>query len=82
MTPRQVIEAAAKAAGVPVAAMRGKNNHPSRVLAKDLACKWLVEDLGMHGAAVAKLLGISPATVSRGMVRGERIERERGFKIE
>jgi predicted transcriptional regulator len=51
------------------------------VLAKDLACKWLVEDLGMRGAAVAKLLAISKSAVSRAVVRGQRIEEERGVAL-
>ncbi|MEK7474538.1 MAG: transposase [Candidatus Coatesbacteria bacterium] len=82
MTPRQVIEKAAKVAGVSPASMRGRNQHVGRVLAKDLACKWLVEDLGLRGAAVAKLLDISKSAVSRGVVRGQRIEKERGVALE
>jgi REP element-mobilizing transposase RayT len=81
MTPRQVIEKAAKAAGVGIASMRGRNQHPDRVVAKDLACKWLVEDLGMRGSAVAKLLDISKSAVSRGVVRGQRIVAERGLEL-
>jgi putative transposase len=81
LTPKQVIEKAAKVAGVAVASMRGRNQHADRVVAKDLACKWLVEDLGMRGSAVAKLLDISKSSVSRGVVRGQRIEAERGVKL-
>ena len=81
MTPSQVIERAAKVAGIMASAMRGRSRHADRVLAKDLTCKWLVEDLGMQGAAVAKLLDISKSAVSRAVVRGERIEEERGLGL-
>ncbi len=50
-------------------------------MAKDLACKWPVEDLGMRGSAVARLLDISKSAVSRGVVRGQRIEAERGVAL-
>ena len=81
MTPKDVIEKAAKVAGVEVESMRGRNQRADRVVAKDLACKWLVEDLGMRGSAVAKLLDISKSAVSRGVVRGHRIEAERGVEL-
>ena len=82
MTPKQVIERAAKVAGIPANAMHGRSRHADRVLAKDLACKWLVEDLGMRGTAVAKLLDVSKSAVSRAVVRGQRIEEERGVALE
>ena len=81
MTPKQVIEKAAKVAGVAVSTMQGRNQQADRVVAKDLACKWLVEDLGMRGSAVAELLDISKSAVSRGVVRGQRIEEERGVAL-
>lgn len=80
-TPRQVVGRAAEVVGLPASAMYGKDNRAARVAAKDLACKWLVEDLGMRVSAAAKLLGMSPSCVSRGVARGREAEASRGVTL-
>jgi REP element-mobilizing transposase RayT len=82
VSPSAVLQAAAKAAGVPVEAIQRPNRRPAAVVGRALACKWLVEDLGMRGVAVAKLLGVTPAAVTQGVERGRRIEVERGVRLD
>jgi REP element-mobilizing transposase RayT len=82
VTPQSVIEAAAKAAGVPVKSLRRPDRHAATVGGRALACKWLVEDLGMKGSAVAKLLGVTEAAVSQGVVRGRKVEEARGLSLD
>jgi len=82
VSPQAVLQAAAKAAGVPVEAIQRPGKKPAVVMGRSLACKWLVEDLGMRGVAVAKLLGVTPAAVTQGIERGRRIEAERGVFLD
>jgi hypothetical protein len=82
VSPQAVLRAAAKAAGVPLDAIQRPNRRPAVVVGRALACKWLVEDLGMQGVAVAKLLGVTPAAVTQGVERGRRIEAERGVRLD
>jgi len=81
-SPQAVLQAAAKVAGVPVEAIQRANRRPAAVMGRALACKWLVEDLGMQGVAVANMLGVTPAAVSQGVERGRRIEAERGVSLD
>jgi hypothetical protein len=82
VSPQEAVEAAAKAAGVPPEAIQRRNRRPAAVMGRALACKWLVEDLGMRGVEVAKLLGVTSAAVTQGVERGRRIETERGVSLE
>jgi hypothetical protein len=82
LSPREVVQAAAKVAGLPVEVILRPNRRPPAVLGRALVCKWLVEDIGLRGVAVAKLLGVTPAAVSHGVEQGRRIERERGVSPE
>jgi len=58
-----------------------KNNRPIAVIGRSLACKWLVEDLGVRGAEVAVLMGITPSAVTQNVARGRRIEAGKGFAL-
>jgi hypothetical protein len=49
--------------------------------ARRVFCYWAVRELGMSGTAVAKDLGITQAAVSMAVREGERITRERGWRI-
>ena len=39
-----------------------------------LACKWLVEDMGMPVTKAAILFHVTPAAVSHAIVRGRKVE--------
>jgi len=81
LAPEDVLRRAAEAAGIPFEAMHGRDHHARRVLAKNLACKWLVVDLGMKVNAVAKVLGISASSVSRGVELGRASEESKCLRL-
>ncbi|MEK7475553.1 MAG: transposase [Candidatus Coatesbacteria bacterium] len=82
VNPQAVLQAAARVAGVPVEAIQRPGKKPAVAMGRALACKWLVEDLGMQGVAVARLLGVTSGAVSQGIERGRRIEAEKGVAFD
>jgi len=50
-------------------------------MARSLACKWLIVDMGMTGAAAGDILMMSPTAVSRGVERGRDIESKMGVVL-
>lgn len=80
-TPAAVIARAGKVTGVAAGSVKGVSKKPERVRARSLACKWLVEDMGMRGVSVAKVLGLTPAAVSKCVERGRSIEAALGAKF-
>ena len=79
--PGEIIKQAAATYKLTVDDIRGNNRHPQLVNARSLACKWLAVDLGMNGRAIAKILGMKPTAVSRGIERGKRLALDRGLVI-
>ena len=57
-------------------------NQPLRVKARSLVCYWSVRELGLSGASVGKVLGLSQSTVSRAVVRGEKICDEMNLRLD
>jgi len=82
LSPADVIARAAEAAGVRARDVRGPRKRPAVARARHLACKWLVEDLGLPGVRVAEMLGISQTAVSRGVERGRNAERKLGASLD
>ena len=82
VSPQAAVRAAAKAVGVSADAIQRPNRRQAVVMGRALACKWLVEDLGMRGVAVAKLLGVTSAAVTQGVQRGRRVEIELGVGLD
>ena len=82
VSPDEVMAAAAKHAGLPVKEIREPNRRKEAVVGRALACKWLVEDLGLSGVRVARMLGISGAAVTQGVERGRRLEVEREVTLD
>jgi REP element-mobilizing transposase RayT len=82
LTPEDVMARAAQAAGVPVEALGGRAKRPAVVRARCLACKWLVEDLGLSGAMVAAMLGITRSGVSKCVGRGGELEKALGIRLD
>ena len=77
----KVLARAAKAVGVEAALLQGSSKEPILCLARSLACKWLVEDLGIPGAEVARRLGITHTTVRRNIAKGTSEERVRRLPL-
>ena len=56
-------------------------NQPQRVMARSIVCYWAVRELGMSGTNVGKLLVISQSAVSRAVVRGEKLARDKNLSL-
>lgn len=54
---------------------------PQRVKARSLLCYWVVKELGLSGAYMARRLKISKSAVSRAIVRGEKIATDMKLKL-
>jgi chromosomal replication initiation ATPase DnaA len=46
---------------------------PLRVRARSLVCYWAVNELGMAGTEIAKILGLTQPAVSKAVQRGEKL---------
>lgn len=54
---------------------------PQTVFARSLLCFWVHRELGMSTIEIAKKLNMSQPAISRSSRRGEKIAREKGFKL-
>ena len=81
LTPDEVVERAAKAMGVSLADVKARSRRRKVAEARFLACKWLVEDIGMRVVDVAGLLKVTPPAVIHGVRRGKVVEEKSGAKI-
>jgi len=81
LKPSDVLERAAKVAGLPVKDVIGNGKRPLQCLARTLACKWLVDDLGRKEVSVARLLGITQPSVSVNVLRGRIAEKQRKLRL-
>ncbi len=52
---------------------------PQRVKARSLGCFWAVLELGLVGASVAKMLGMSQPAVSKAVRRGGNLAADKGY---
>jgi putative transposase len=57
------------------------SNQPLRVRARSLLCYWAVRELGLSGTSVGKQLGVGQSTVSRAVVRGEKLAEDMNLKL-
>ena len=81
-TPDKVIQRAAKVAGIMAEDVKGNGKRPAQCLARYMACKWLVDDLGRTETDVAGILGLTQPTVSKVVRRGRLIEKNGGSRLE
>jgi REP element-mobilizing transposase RayT len=81
LKPEQVIESAAEAMGVSLAEVKARSRMRRVTEARSLACKWLVEDLGVRVIDVARLLGVTPSAVISGIKRGREVEKRDDAKL-
>jgi len=79
--PLAVIARAARIARVRPEEVRRHGKRPGECKARRLACKWLVDDLGMRQEDVGRLLGITQSSVCQNVVRGRILEREMKITI-
>jgi len=56
-------------------------NQPLRVKARSLVCYWAVRELGMSSTSVGKRLGVDQSTVSRAVVRGEKLAEDLKLRL-
>ena len=72
--PEEVVKKAAVVVGVGRQEMMGRSRRSKVAEARALACKWLVEDIGMKGVSAARLMGITKSAVSKCITRGREVE--------
>lgn len=77
----RVVQKAAGVFGIDSEQIWRPGNQPLRVKARSLTCYWAVRELGMSGASVGKLLGISQPAVSRAVTRGEKLIQEMNLSL-
>lgn len=81
-TVARVLRRAAQVAGISVKEICQGGRRPGQCRGRWLACKWLVEDLGLKGTEAARVLGISQPAVVRGVRQGAKIETQRRVRLE
>ena len=82
VTPAIVVRRAARIAGVEASRIRGASKVPKISLGRSLACKWLVEDLGLKAVEAAKVLRITQPAVSNAIKRGKILESKLSVRLE
>jgi len=81
-TTERVIERAAKVCGIAAGEVKGNGKRPVQCLARNLVCKWLVDDIGKTETEVAGILGLTQPTVSRVVRRGRQVVKKGGYRLE
>ena len=81
-TSGRIIARAEAVCGVKKGELRGSSKVPSISRARSLACKWMVDDLGMTTVAAAHRLRIIQSAVSHKLPQGRRLEKELGIRLE
>lgn len=81
-TSGRIIVRAEAVCGVKKGKLRGSSKVPSISRARSLACKWMVDDLGMTTVAAAHRLRIIQSAVSHKLPQGRRLEKELGVRLE
>lgn len=66
------------AAGLTPADLLTPSKVPARVQHRSLLCYWAVRELGLPDTVVVAKLGLTQPAVSRSVVRGERLAKEKG----
>jgi len=81
LKPEQVVARAADALGVEAGLVYGRRKLQRVSLARSLASKWLVDDLGLSVGAAARMLKVTPAAVCYGVRKGRDVEANCGAKL-
>jgi hypothetical protein len=78
----RVIRRAESMFGIKPGDLKGNGKKPSLCMARSMACKWLVDDLGKSEIEVSNLLGLSQPGVSMCVRRGRMMEKAKGCRFE
>jgi len=78
---KKVLDRVASLTGLEVGNTIGNGKRPKQCLARRLACKWLVEDLGYKEVDVARVLGIGQPAVSQSVEQGRKEELRLSLKL-
>jgi len=81
-TAGRVVARAEAACGVKKGNLRGSRKIRKISRARSLACKWMVEDLGMTTVATAHRLSIMQSAVSHKIPQGRELEKVLGIRLE
>ena len=81
LDPREVIRRACKVMGAEESQLYGHRKVKEVSKARSLACKWLVEDLGMRISDVARMLKVTHPAVVYGARKGREVEATTRAKI-
>jgi chromosomal replication initiation ATPase DnaA len=77
----QVAERVAMVMGIPIEHVWEKNRRSQVVAARSLLCFWANTELGMSMTDIARHLGLTQPAVSIAAQRGEKIAREKGYRL-
>jgi hypothetical protein len=77
----QVAERVAMVMGIPIEHVWEKNRRSQVVAARSLLCFWATSELGMSMTDIARHLGLTQPAVSIAARRGEKIAREKGYRL-
>jgi putative transposase len=58
-----------------------RGRYPDTVQARSVLCYWAARELGISTLELAKRIGVSQPTASQSVKRGEKIVKEKGFKL-
>ena len=78
---QKVVIRAGELIGMDVEEVIKPGKQPQRVQARSLACYWAVLELGLVGASVAKMLGMSQPAVSKAVQRGGKLAADKGYSL-
>ncbi len=78
---QKVVSRAGEQIGMEVEEVITPGKQPQRVKARSLVCYWAVLELGLVGASVAKMLGMSQPAVSKAVQRGGELTADKGYSL-
>lgn len=81
LTPAGAVERAAKVVGTEARCVYARDRRRMPSAARALACKWLVEDMGVSVASVARMLKVTMGAVCQAVARGRAVEDARGTRL-
>lgn len=76
------LQKAASVAGITKEEIPGSGKTPSQCLARSIAIKWFIDDLGLSGTCAAQILKIHPAAASKILRRGRNWLRDHSLTLE
>ena len=78
---QKVVSRVGELIGMDVEEVIKPGKQPQRVQARSLVCYWAVIELGLVGASVAKMLGMSQPAVSKTVQRGGKLAADKDYTL-